>query len=60
MDRERVFDTELLASRLIAVTAWLQREHALAGKRIAYFGAGTGAAAALIAAAEHPGRIFAS
>ncbi|TMS00610.1 alpha/beta family hydrolase [Nonomuraea basaltis] len=48
-DRRNVFDIELLAERLRQATAWL-RERAPAA-RIGYFGASTGAAAALWAAA---------
>jgi len=47
------FDIELLAHRLIDVTDWLINVRAL-GYKIGYFGASTGAAAALIAAAELP------
>ncbi len=46
------FDIELLAERLIDVTLWLQQQPATAKLRIGYFGASTGAAAALIAAAD--------
>lgn len=48
------FDVQLLAERLVAVTHWLQVHPEGAGKRIGYFGASTGAAAALIAAAQLP------
>jgi pimeloyl-ACP methyl ester carboxylesterase len=50
-DRANVFDIELLATRLEAATAWVQRslEDRL---RVGYFGASTGAAAALWAAAD--------
>ncbi len=51
-DRANVFDVEKLASRLIAVTAWLRERPGLAQAAIGYFGASTGAAAALWAAAE--------
>ncbi len=48
------FDVELLGARTIAVTDWLL-EQALPGiATIGYFGASTGAAGALIAAAERP------
>lgn len=51
-DRNNVFDIDLLASRLSAATDWL-REHPQAdGLPIGYFGASTGAGAALVAAAE--------
>jgi putative phosphoribosyl transferase len=53
-DRRNVFDVELLARRLDAAKEWVRRQPALEGLRIGYFGASTGAAAALIAAADHP------
>jgi len=46
------FDIGLLATRLVDATAWLARESSTWVMRIGYFGASTGAAAALIAAAE--------
>jgi putative phosphoribosyl transferase len=51
-DRANVFDIELLAGRLLDVTGWLRSQPDLAGLRVGYFGASTGAAAALWAAAE--------
>ncbi|TKK87844.1 phosphoribosyltransferase [Herbidospora galbida] len=51
-DRGNVFDIELLAGRLGRVTTWLADEPRVAGLPIGYFGASTGAAAALWAAAE--------
>jgi putative phosphoribosyl transferase len=51
-DRANVFDIGLLASRLGAVTRWVHQQPGLAGARVGYFGASTGAAAALWAAAE--------
>jgi len=51
-DRANVFDIGLLASRLGAVTRWVHEQPGLAGARVGYFGASTGAAAALWAAAE--------
>ncbi|MGH3073117.1 MAG: dienelactone hydrolase family protein [Gaiellaceae bacterium] len=48
------FDIVLLARRLVAATDWLQGETETATLRVGYFGASTGAAAALIAAAERP------
>ena len=44
------FDIVLLADRLKAVTDWLKRDEELGSKKIGYFGASTGAAAALVAA----------
>ncbi len=52
MDHEKVFDIELLAGRLTGATAWLRAQPEALGSRIGYFGASTGAAAALWAAAE--------
>ncbi len=50
-DRENVFDIPLLARRLLAVTRWLAGNPDSAGRAIGYFGASTGAGAALMAAA---------
>jgi putative phosphoribosyl transferase len=52
LDRSNVFDIELLAARLVAVTRWLRGQPVCAGLAIGYFGASTGAGAALWAAAE--------
>ncbi|MFE5481156.1 phosphoribosyltransferase family protein [Streptomyces sp. NPDC056527] len=51
-DRANVFDTELLADRLSRATAWLGEQDGIGGLRTGYFGASTGAAAALWAAAD--------
>ena len=51
-NRTRVFDIPLLAGRLEAVTRWTRGDDELAGLPIGYFGASTGAAAALRAAGE--------
>jgi putative phosphoribosyl transferase len=51
-DRSKVFDIPLLASRLIAAAEWAAREPSLAGLPVGLFGASTGAAAALVAAAR--------
>ncbi len=51
-DRANVFDIELLAGRLTEVTRWLAAQPAAAQAAVGYFGASTGAAAALWAAAE--------
>jgi putative phosphoribosyl transferase len=53
------FDVALLAERLVGATDWLVQHAALRGLPIGYFGASTGAAAALIAAARRPNRIVA-
>jgi putative phosphoribosyl transferase len=48
------FDVELLAERLLATTKWLARDPELRPLPVGYFGASTGAAAALIAASRKP------
>lgn len=48
------FDIDLLAGRLVGATDWLARAPETAHLRIGYFGASTGAGAALVAAAERP------
>ena len=48
------FDIGLLAGRLVGVTAWLTQYPDTRELRIGYFGASTGAAAALVAAARRP------
>ena len=50
-DRRNVFDIKLLADRLLRATTWVRGEAEMAGLAIGYFGASTGAAAALVAAA---------
>jgi putative phosphoribosyl transferase len=52
LDRTQVFDIPLLAHRLGEVTKWLEAQPEAMGSKIGYFGASTGAAAALWAAAE--------
>lgn len=51
------FNVDLLASRLHGATDWLSRDSTTAKLTVGYFGASTGAAAALIAAAELDTRI---
>jgi putative phosphoribosyl transferase len=51
-DRERVFDIPLLAERLTIATDWVAAQSETAPLPIGYFGASTGAAAALVAAAR--------
>ena len=53
------FNIELLGERLIGVTDWLIKEPPIKGLKFGYFGASTGAAAALTAAAERPSVIYA-
>ncbi|MDF3299916.1 phosphoribosyltransferase family protein [Streptomyces tropicalis] len=55
-DRDNVFDIPLLAGRLVGVTDWLRAQSAAQGLAVGYFGASTGAAAALWAAAEERAR----
>jgi dienelactone hydrolase len=50
--RANVFDVELLADRLAGARAWLREQPDVAGASVGYFGASTGAAAALWAAAS--------
>jgi putative phosphoribosyl transferase len=51
------FDISLLANRLVEATRWLDAQTAKGRFVVGYFGASTGAAAALVAAAELGGRI---
>ncbi|HLI89222.1 MAG TPA: dienelactone hydrolase family protein [Ktedonobacteraceae bacterium] len=48
------FDINLLGERVAAATNWLLQNTATGNLKIGYFGASTGAAAALVAAVEHP------
>ena len=48
------FDIGLLASRLVGATDWLQQNPDTCDLKVGYFGASTGAGAALVAAAERP------
>ena len=51
-DRSNVFDIDLLARRLAGVAAWAREQDRLGHLRTGFFGASTGAAAALWAAAD--------
>jgi putative phosphoribosyl transferase len=53
------FNIRLLAKRLAGATSWALRQPDLRGLSIGYFGASTGAAAALVAAAQLPGAVAA-
>jgi dienelactone hydrolase len=53
------FNIELLANRLIDTVDWVKQQPELQQFRIGLFGASTGAAAALVVAAERPGLISA-
>jgi len=59
LTRANVFDLPLLADRLLAATDWLARQPEASHLRLGYFGASTGAGAALIAAARAGSRIHA-
>lgn len=48
------FDIDLLAARLVTVTDWILRQPEAADLRLGYYGASTGAAAAIVAAARRP------
>jgi len=58
-NRANVFDIPLLADRLLAATGWVERDPELVDLRVGYFGASTGAGAALIAAARAGERVSA-
>lgn len=51
-EREKVFDIQLLAGRLRQATEWAREDAELPSLPLGYFGASTGAGAALLAAAE--------
>jgi putative phosphoribosyl transferase len=53
------FDIGLLSRRLVAVTDWLRANNATRHMALGYFGASTGAAAALVAAAERADQVSA-
>lgn len=59
LNRTKVFDMELLASRLTAATRWLGSRPDTTSCRVGYFGASTGAGAALWAATEAGAQIAA-
>jgi len=56
-DRRNVFDVGLLTQRLLLATRWLRKRDS--SRPIGYFGASTGAAAALCAAAEPDSAVYA-
>ena len=58
-DRHKVFDIELLASRIGQAIDWARLHPAVGGGGLALFGASTAAAAALCAAAARPSRVMA-
>lgn len=58
-DRRKVFDIDLLTERLLINVHWLRQQPETRGLLMGYFGASTGAAAALQAAAREPQEIAA-
>ena len=56
-DRRKVFDIDLLADRLLLAKDWLEAEPRTQHLKIGYFGASTGAGAALQAAAREPSNL---
>ncbi len=58
-DRRNVFDIPLLADRVVEASIWITSEPDLEDLPLGIFGASTGAAAALVAAAELRGRVAA-
>ena len=57
--RQHRFNIDLLSERLIAVTDWIIQNPDTQKLFVGYFGASTGAAAALVAAAQRPGIVTA-
>ena len=51
-DRDKVFDVRLLALRLLHATDWVESQIESSGMPVGYFGASTGAAAAMVAATQ--------
>jgi putative phosphoribosyl transferase len=58
-DRQKVFDIDLLTNRLLANVHWLRQHPETRELMLGYFGASTGAGAALQAAAREPREITA-
>ena len=56
-DRNNVFDISLLAARLVDAVRWLDGESQISRLPVGLFGASTGAAAAIVAAARLGGRV---
>jgi putative phosphoribosyl transferase len=59
LNRANVFDIELLGRRLVDVTRWVRGQPEVVGLPVGYFGASTGAAAALVAAATPDSKVMA-
>jgi putative phosphoribosyl transferase len=58
-DRRKVFDIDLLADRLLLARGWAEADPRTRHLTIGYFGASTGAGAALQAAAREPSNVMA-
>ncbi len=56
-DRRKVFDIDLLADRLLATTEWIRQQSDTQRLAVGYFGASTGAGAALQAAGRSPASV---
>ena len=56
---ENRFDIELLTERLAEATHWIAKQPELEGLQLGYFGASTGAAAALVAGAKRADSVYA-
>lgn len=56
-DRQKVFDINLLADRVLFAQAWLSKHPRTSDLQVGYFGASTGAGAALQAAARKPQKV---
>ena len=56
-DRRKVFDIKLLGDRVLEAIEWAQTDPRVSALPIGLFGASTGAAAALVAAAEAPSAV---
>jgi dienelactone hydrolase len=57
--REHKFNIKLLAKRLLAATDWISQSDEFKNVKVGYFGASTGAAAALVTAAERASLVYA-
>jgi putative phosphoribosyl transferase len=57
--REHRFNIKLLAKRLLVATDWISQSDNYRNLKVGYFGASTGAAAALVAAAERSNLVYA-
>jgi putative phosphoribosyl transferase len=58
-DRRIVFDIPLLCQRVLNAMRWIRQREEMVNLRLGLFGASTGAAAALMAAAQQPNRVSA-